>query len=59
MLPEYVIYEELKRLRQLDNQYDKTVQLEIPHHIPFWPEEEEREEQDRDKNQIDILIINM
>lgn len=59
MLPEYVIYEELKRLKQLEERGEKLAQLEIPVHIPFWPEQEEEEEQDRDKNQVDVVIINM
>ena len=59
MLPEYEIYEQLKRLKQLEEQHQERAQLEIPRHIPFWPEPDEIVEQDRDKNQIDIVIINM
>ncbi len=59
MLPEYLIYEELQRLRQLEQHSEQLVQLEIPIHKPFRPELEEKEDQDRDKNQADIHIINM
>lgn len=59
MLPEYEVYRRLEELKQLEKQDEKRAQLEIPRHIPMWKDPEENEDQDRDKNQAGIVIINM
>lgn len=59
MLPDQFIYEELERQKRQQNQIERLAYLEIPRQIPYWPEQEETKEQDRDKNQIDVVIINM
>ncbi len=41
MLPDYIIYDELKRQRErLERERDNRPQLEVPRYVPYWPESE-------------------
>lgn len=59
MLPEYIIYDELKRQRK-KNEVDDRPQLEIPRYMPYWPEssDEESDEEERERDS-DVVIIQM
>lgn len=58
MLPEYIIYDELKRQREKE-QSDDRPQLEIPRYMPYWPEESEEGEREERENESDVVIIQM
>lgn len=60
MLPEYIIYDELKRQRERE-QMDERPQLEIPRYMPYWPDDkadEEGENEERERGS-DVVIIQM
>ena len=41
MLPEYIIYDELKRERERrERNRDQRPQLEVPRYLPYWPQPE-------------------
>jgi hypothetical protein len=41
MLPDYIIYDELKRERERgEREQDQRPQLEIPRYMPYWPQPE-------------------
>jgi hypothetical protein len=52
MLPDYIIYDELKRERERNR--SERPQLEIPRYKPYWPEDEEREDDAHDDDESDI-----
>ncbi len=60
MLPEYIIYDELKRQRKREEVQQDRPQLEIPRYMPYWPEksEEEGESEERER-ESDVVIIQM
>ena len=37
-VPDYIIYDELKRQRQERISREERPQLEMPRYIPYWPE---------------------
>jgi hypothetical protein len=41
MLPDYIIYDELKRQRERqERERDERPQLEVPRYMPYWPQPE-------------------
>jgi hypothetical protein len=40
MLPDYIIYDELKREREKKREQESRPQLEVPRYIPYWPQPE-------------------
>jgi hypothetical protein len=60
MLPEYIIYDELKRQRK-EQEIDERPQLEIPRYMPYWPEpssDDESGDSEREHDS-DVIIIQM
>lgn len=43
MLPDYIIYDELKRERERREQREERPRLEIPLYMPQWPRPEQEE----------------
>lgn len=60
-LPDYIIYDELKREREKREERDRQERprLEIPRHIPYWPEEEAEEDTDRNESDRGVVILEM
>lgn len=65
-VPDYIIYDELKRQRQERASREERPQLEMPRYIPFWPEagfdepgdEHKREdEQGEERGEVIIQMI--
>lgn len=54
-VPDYIIYDELKRQRQERATREERPQLEMPRYIPYWPEagfdEPDAERRERDEEQ--------
>ena len=54
-VPDYIIYDELKRQRQERATREERPQLEMPRYIPYWPEagfdEPGAEHKERDEEQ--------
>ncbi len=44
IVPDYMIYDELKRKREEQQRRESQPRLEVPRYIPFWPEEPEEED---------------
>lgn len=57
MLPDYIIYDELKKRRKKRNQRDERPRLEIPRHRPYVSEEEEDDEERDDQPDRGVEII--
>ncbi len=59
MLPDYIIYDELKKQREKRNHERPRVNIERP--IPYWPEPEfegpDQEEEDESERGVEILQI--
>ena len=60
MLPDYLIYEQLERLKREREQSEHREQprLEMPHHIPFLPSKDDVEEENNTHDD-DVIIIKM
>lgn len=56
MLPDYVIYEELQRRKELEELEQPHLELPL-YRIPLWPESE-HEDEERHENS-DVIIIQM
>lgn len=56
MLPDYAVYEELRRRKELE-ELDHRTQLDLPLRIPLWPEPD-REEDEREEDS-GVIIIQM
>ncbi|MEZ4461353.1 MAG: hypothetical protein R3E66_16890 [bacterium] len=58
MLPYYLIYDELERLRREEHpNQDERPHLELPLYMPYWEETEEKnEEKNNDSN---VIIMQM
>ena len=54
-VPDYIIYDELKRQRQERATREERPQLEMPRYIPYWPDagfgEPDAEHKERDEEQ--------
>ena len=57
MLPDYIIYDELRRQRELDEYERHRPHLEVPQYIPFWPEPEHEDETNDDEDRKNGVII--
>lgn len=61
-VPDYIIYDELKRKRESAQRDEKRPQLEMPRYMPYWPESmneegaSEHEESIRDENRGEVVI---
>ena len=49
IVPDYIIYDELKRERERRSRDDRP-QLEVPRYTPYWPDEAERRNSERDEH---------
>lgn len=66
-VPDYIIYDELKRKREEQISRQERPQLEMPRYIPYWPEsgfgepgkEPDREEDESDAEERGVVIIQM
>jgi hypothetical protein len=59
MLPEYIIYDELKRQRKRD-EVDDRPHLEVPQYMPYWPDASDEESDDAEnERKSDVVIIQM
>ena len=60
MLPDYIIYDELRRQTELDEVERHRPYLEVPRYIPYRPdlehEEETNEDEEKDRG---VVIIQM
>jgi hypothetical protein len=58
MLPDYIIYDELERMRREEHpNQEERPRLELPLYMPYWEEREEpREESESDSG---VIIIQM
>lgn len=43
IVPDYIIYDELKKERERRIQDEQRPQLEVPRYVPYWPEPAVRE----------------
>ena len=60
VLPDYIIYDELRRRRQQDEDERPRPQLEIPRYVPNWPESEaDDESEEEDETDRGVIIIQM
>ena len=60
MLPDYIIYDELRRREKLDEVEQHRPHLEVPRYIPYWPDPERNEEDEEDKErERGVVIIQM
>lgn len=61
MLPDYLIYDELKKRREKEElkREEQRPRLDVPRYIPLWPDEPEKEEPSEDRHDPDMLIIRM
>ena len=60
MLPDYLIYDELKRRRESE-ELEQRPQLEVPRYMPMLPEDGYKSDDSRDIDgeSTDVLIIKM
>jgi hypothetical protein len=60
VLPDYIIYDELRRREQQDETNRPRPQLEIPRYVPYWPDSEVEEEAEDDEDaDTSVIIIQM
>lgn len=59
MLPDYIIYDELERMRREEqaNQEERP-RLELPLYMPYWQERDERDESETESDR-GVIIIQM
>lgn len=66
-VPDYIIYDELKRQRQERASREERPRLEMPRYIPYWPdagfgepgEDHSKEEDESDSQERGVVIIQM
>lgn len=59
MLPDYIIYDELRRQSELDEVDRHRPHLEVPQYIPYWPEQERDEDPTDEERERGVVIIQM
>ena len=59
IVPDYIIYDELKRKREEQQRRESQPRLEVPRYIPFWPEEEPEEEDSSEETERGEVVIPM
>lgn len=60
MLPDYIIYDELRRREEREQDERPRPQLEVPRYVPYWPESEADDEADDDEeSDRGVIIIQM
>lgn len=57
MLPDYIIYDELKKEREKREQRRERPRLEIPRHRPYLPDGEEEQAEQEEKSDRGVAII--
>ena len=57
MLPDYIIYDELRRQTELDEMERHRPYLEVPQYIPDWPDTKRDEESDEDEEKDSGVVI--
>lgn len=59
MLPDYIVYDELRRREELE-EVERRPYLEVPRYVPYWPDPEpntdHEDEEDADRG---VVIIQM
>lgn len=58
MIPDYLIYDEIKRRRERENEWEPEP-LRLPLYAPEFPEREEEEEKKDDDSSRGVIIIDM
>lgn len=56
IVPDYIIYDELKRQREEQQRRESQPRLEVPRYIPFWPEEPEEEPEEEKTERGEVVI---
>ncbi len=59
MLPDYIIYDELRRQHEVDEVGRNRPHLEVPQYIPYWPDLERDEDHEDDESDRGVIIIQM
>lgn len=60
MLPDYIIYDELRRQRELEEVEQHRPHLEVPRYIPYWPDPEHDDDpSDDEERDSGVIIIQM
>ena len=61
MLPDHVVYEELQRERQKREEAFERQRpyLEMPRHMPYWPESKKTEDESEEESERGVVIIQM
>lgn len=59
MLPDYIIYDELRRRKELEEADRHRPHLEVPQYIPYWPDELDNETDDDEERDRSVIIIQM
>ncbi len=56
---DYLVYEELERMRRAEMERDERPRLELPLYLPYWPESKEKESEDEYESEQGVIIIQM
>lgn len=59
MLYDFVVKEELERLRRAELEKEERPYLELPLHMPYWPEEPVAQEEEETESERGVIIIQM
>ena len=59
MLPDYFVYEELRRRREQEEMERRRPHLEVPEYIPLWPEADRDEDSSESEEDKGVIIIQM
>ena len=59
MLPDYIIYDELRRREMPEHPERPRPQLEVPTYVPYLPDSEKDEESDEEEAERGVIIIQM
>ena len=59
MLPDYFVYEELRRRKEQEEMERRRPYLEVPQYIPMWPDKEREDEPSEPEEEKGVIIIQM
>lgn len=59
MLYDFVVKEELERLRRAELEKEERPYLELPLHMPYWPDEPVAQEEEETESERGVIIIQM
>ncbi len=59
MLPDYIIYDELKKEREKRERQRERPRLEVPRHQPHLPEAEQEDDEGDDKAERGVEIFQL